>query len=89
MIKLKDDIRFIQFINTDESRQEIKDLLGMKYLEDRINPVANKASIIFMDEHSPTILGEILEGDYILLSNTNEILMILDKEYFNKIFEVK
>lgn len=89
MIKIRDSIRFIHFTNTIESRNEIKDLLGMKYLDERINPVANKPSIVFMDKHSPTILGEILEGDYILVSSTNEILMILDEDYFNKVFEVK
>lgn len=45
MIKLKDDVRCIQF--TDNSFDEIVKLLGDKYMGFRTNPIVNKGSIMF------------------------------------------
>lgn len=47
MIKLKDDVRCIQF--TDNSFDEIVELLGDKYMGFRTNPIVNKGSIMFSD----------------------------------------
>lgn len=83
-IRLREDIRVIQL--TANSYDEIVDLLGDKFMGYRTNPIQDKGSIMFIDDTMSCIFGEILEGDYILVSNTNEILMLLDEDYFNKIF---
>lgn len=48
MIKLKDDVRCIQF--TDNSFDEIVELLGDKYMGFRTNPIVNKVVLC-----SPTL----------------------------------
>ena len=87
MIKLKDGVRCIQF--TDNSFDEIVELLGDKYMGFRTNPIVNKGSIMFSNFMVSPAFSEIIEGDYILVSSTNDLLAVLDEEYFSKLFEVK
>lgn len=87
MIKLKDYVRCIQF--TNNSFDEIVELLGDKYMGFRTNPIVNKGSIMISDFTVSPAFSEIVEGDYILVSPTNDLLAVLDEEYFNKLFEVK
>ena len=87
MIKLKDDVRCIQF--TDNSFDEIVELLGDKYMGFRTNSIVNKGSIMFSNFMVSPAFSVIIEGDYILVSPTNDLLAVLDEEYFSKLFEVK
>lgn len=87
MIKLKDDVRCIQF--TDNSFDEIVELLGDKYMGFRTNPIVNKGSIMFSNVTLSPAFSEIIEGDYILVSPTKDLLVVFDEEYFSKIFEVE
>ena len=86
MIKLKDDVRCIRF--TDNSFDEIVELLGDKYMGFRTNPIVNKCSIMFSNFTVSPAFSEIIDGDYILVSATNDLLAVLDEEYFSKLFEV-
>lgn len=82
---IKDDLKVIQFDGTFECKEILEEVF-YDYA-----PIEweweNNSNLIKLKDF-PLLFTEVIKGDYILVSNTNEILMILDEEYFNKVFEV-
>lgn len=84
MIKLKDDVRCIQF--TDNSFDEIVELLGDKYMGFRTNPIVNKGSIMFSNFTVSPAFGEIIEGDYVIKGISGEFYPC-KPDIFHKTYE--
>lgn len=90
MIKLKDSIKAIKFTGSSKSRDLIVQVFkdsDITFLGIRTNPIVKKAGLMYISHDYPMSVSEVIKGDYVLASSENKLLVVLDEEYFNTLFE--